>query len=130
MPSEINLDEHYGNINGKFEAGERHYSRSGRNFRLEQDASSVKLFAELMDCEGEWHDAEVDLSDCVVNQKGKLAFLKQYVHDTAITYTHSNMCCSDEEFVREDWTPTVAEHTPVVGEAVAGLHTGEDKEVS
>ncbi|KAI1763214.1 CNVH-domain-containing protein [Hypoxylon sp. FL1150] len=111
VPSEIDLDQHYGNINGKFEAGERHYSRSGRNVRLEQDATSVKLFAELADCEGEWHEAEVDISECIVNDKGKLAFLKH-----------------DEEFVREDWTPAIVEHTPVMGEAVAGLHTGEDKE--
>ncbi|KAI1771061.1 Cyanovirin-N [Hypoxylon cercidicola] len=111
VPSEIDLDQHYGNINGKFEAGERHYSRSGRNFRLEQDSNTVKLFGELMDCEGAWHDAEIDLSDCIVNEKGKLAFLKH-----------------DEEFVREDWVPTIAEQMPVLGEAVAGLHLGEDKE--
>lgn len=78
-PSELNLDENVGNIGGKFEAGERHYSRSGRNFRLEQDASTVKLVGELMDFDGVYHDAEIDLSDCVVNQKGKLAFFKQYV---------------------------------------------------
>ncbi|XXH02056.1 hypothetical protein Hte_008421 [Hypoxylon texense] len=112
-PSEINLDEHYGNINGKFEAGERHYSRSGRNFRLEQDAraNAVRLLGELMDCEGAWHDADIDISDCIGNQKGNLAFLKH-----------------DEEFVREDWTSSIAEQIPVMGEAIAGLHLGEDKE--
>lgn len=42
----------------------------------------------------------------------------------------TNTYYSDEEFVREDWTPTIAEQIPVMGEAVAGLHLGEDNEVS
>ncbi|KAI1398180.1 Cyanovirin-N [Hypoxylon fuscum] len=110
-PSELNLDENVGNIGGKFEAGERHYSRSGRNFRLEQDASTVKLVGELMDFDGVYHDAEIDLSDCVVNQKGKLAFFKH-----------------DEDFEREDWTHAIGEQIPIFGDAISGLHQGKENE--
>ncbi|KAI0179643.1 CNVH-domain-containing protein [Hypoxylon sp. FL1284] len=109
--SEIDLGQHYGNINGRFEAGERHYGRTGRNFRLDQDSGAVRLLGELMDCEGAWHDAEVDLAECIVNQNGKLAFVKH-----------------EDGFVRQDWQPAIAEQMPVLGEAITGLNLGDDKE--
>ncbi|KAI1207915.1 Cyanovirin-N [Annulohypoxylon truncatum] len=82
--SELNLDENIGNINGKFEAGERHYSRSGRDFKLEQGLDSVKLSAELADYAGAHHPAEIDLAEIVVNRNGKLSFLRPYVYSPTI----------------------------------------------
>ncbi|KAI0887037.1 Cyanovirin-N [Annulohypoxylon maeteangense] len=83
--SELNLDENIGNINGKFEAAERHYSRSGRDFKLEQGLDTVKLSAELADYAGTHHPAEIDLAEIVVNRNGKLAFLRPYVHYPILT---------------------------------------------
>ncbi|OTB03210.1 hypothetical protein M426DRAFT_23998 [Hypoxylon sp. CI-4A] len=110
--SELDLDQYYGNINGKFEADERHYSRSGRNFALDRD---LKLTAELMDHAGEHHQSEIDLSDHIINKRGKLAFVKR-----------------DEPLEKEHWTTSVTEQIPVLGSAVAGLHQlgelgGEDR---
>ncbi|KAI0890991.1 Cyanovirin-N [Annulohypoxylon nitens] len=82
--SELNLDENIGNINGKFEAGERHYSRSGRDFKLEQGLDAVKLSAELADYAGTHHPAEIDLAEIVVNRNGKLSFLRPYVYSPTI----------------------------------------------
>ncbi|KAI1641932.1 CNVH-domain-containing protein [Daldinia loculata] len=108
--SEIDLDEYYGNIGGKFEVDERHYSRSGRNFGLVRDSNSLRLTGELQDYEGVHHPAEVDLSACVVNRKGRLSFSK---HADSIE--------------REHWTSAVAEQVPVFGPAVAALHRSHDE---
>ncbi|OTA53171.1 Cyanovirin-N [Hypoxylon sp. EC38] len=107
--SELNLDENIGNINGKFEAGERHYSRSGRNFRLEHGIDTIKLTAELADYAGDHHAAEIELSDCVINRKGQLDFLRR-----------------DETVDKEQWTTAIADQIPLFGSSVAGLyHLGE-----
>ncbi|KAF3060059.1 hypothetical protein GL218_04684 [Daldinia childiae] len=108
--SEIDLDEYYGNIGGKFEVNERHYSRSGRNFSLARDSNSLRLTGELQDYEGVHHPAEVDLSACVVNRKGRLSFSKPA-----------------DSIEREHWTSAVAEQVPVFGPAVAGLHRSHDE---
>ncbi|KAI1655562.1 CNVH-domain-containing protein [Daldinia decipiens] len=108
--SEIDLDEYYGNIGGKFEVDEKHYSRSGRNFSLKRDSNSLRLIGELQDYEGVHHPAEVDLSACVVNRKGRLSFSKPA-----------------DSIEREHWTSAIAEQVPVFGPAVAGLHRSYDE---
>lgn len=75
-PSEINLDEHYGNRGGAFEVGGGSFSLSGKDFRLQQDPEAVKLVAELMDYGGVYRYAEIDLSKSIINQNGQLAFIK------------------------------------------------------
>ncbi|KAI1453647.1 Cyanovirin-N [Annulohypoxylon moriforme] len=111
--SELNLDENIGNINGKFEAGERHYSRSGRDFKLEQGLDTVKLGAELADYAGTHHPAEIDLAEIVVNRNGKLSFLRP-----------------EEAPSRDNWATTIAEQIPLVGSAIAGLHRVTDEKES
>ncbi|KAI1103378.1 Cyanovirin-N [Jackrogersella minutella] len=110
--SELNLDENIGNINGKFEAGERHYSRSGREFKLEQGLDTVKLIAELADYAGTHHPAEIDLAECIVNRNGQLSFLRP-----------------EETSDKEHWSTAIAEQIPGIGSAIAGLHRlGDDRE--
>ncbi|KAI0379471.1 CNVH-domain-containing protein [Hypomontagnella monticulosa] len=113
--SEINLDQHYGNIGGKFEPASGVYSLSGRDFRLEKNLDSIKLIGELQDYGGVHRPAEIDLSLCVVNRNGQLAF-----------------CKPDETPNREHWKTAIAEQIPVLGSAVAGLHYPQesDNEVS
>ncbi|KAI1803246.1 CNVH-domain-containing protein [Daldinia bambusicola] len=108
--SEIDLDEYFGNIGSKFEIDERHYSRTGRNFRLERESNRLRLFGELQDYEGVHHPAEVDLSACIVNRKGRLSFSKPA-----------------DPVEREHWTTVVAEQIPVFGPAIAGLHRSKDE---
>ncbi|KAI0108798.1 Cyanovirin-N [Hypoxylon sp. NC0597] len=103
--SELNLDENIGNINGKFEAGERHYSRSGRNFHLEHGLDTIKLTAELADYAGDHHAAEIELSDFVINRKGQLDFIRR-----------------DETVDKEHWSTAIADQIPLFGSSVAGLH--------
>jgi hypothetical protein len=76
-PSSINLDEHYGNTQGKFESGERYYSWTGRNFRLKQTLKAVMLVGELRDGNNVYRNAEVDLGICIVNKQSHLEFVKQ-----------------------------------------------------
>ncbi|KAK6952719.1 hypothetical protein Daesc_005013 [Daldinia eschscholtzii] len=108
--SEIDLDEYYGNIGGKFEIDERHYSRTGRNFKLERDSNRLRLVGELQDYEGVHHPTEVDLSACIVNRRGRLSFSKPA-----------------DSIEREHWTTVVAEQVPVFGPAIAGLHRSKDE---
>lgn len=149
--SEIDLDEYYGNIGGKFEVDERHYSRSGRNFGLARDSNSLRLTGELQDYEGVHHPAEVDLSACVVNRKGRLSFSKPYVCHyvlqafarlvlAPLPSTYLSLCyefkssigslpflSSADSIEREHWTSAVAEQVPVFGPAVAALHRSHDE---
>ncbi|KAI1385973.1 Cyanovirin-N [Hypoxylon trugodes] len=104
--STIDLDDYYGNINGRFEANERHFSRSGRNFGLEHDIHALRLTGDVMDYAGEHHHSEIDISECVVNSKGHLAFNKP--DETA-------------ERDQDHWATTIAEPIPLVGSAVASL---------
>jgi hypothetical protein len=73
----VDLNEHYGNIRGEFESGEKYYAHTGQSFRLEVSPNAVKLIGELQDGSHVYRSAEVDLSVCIVNQNGSLVFVKQ-----------------------------------------------------
>lgn len=75
-PSAVNLDEHYGNTWGEFDCRSAQYSRSGQNFRLKQTSKAVLLIGQLGDGLHKDRDAEVDLSTCIVNQQGRLTFVR------------------------------------------------------
>ncbi|KAI1468165.1 CNVH-domain-containing protein [Daldinia caldariorum] len=149
--SEIDLDEYFGNIGSKFEIDERHYSRTGRNFRLERESNRLRLFGELQDYEGVHHPAEVDLSACIVNRKGRLSFSKPYVCHyvlkaftrlvlAPLPSTYLSLCYEFKSSIgslpflpsadpteREHWTTVVAEQIPVFGPSIAGLHRSKDE---
>jgi hypothetical protein len=74
--SEVDLNAHYGNTQGKFVSGESGFKDAGRNFALELSESSVMLKGELND-EGSCVGAEVDVSICVVVKDGGFEFVKQ-----------------------------------------------------
>ncbi|KAI2466958.1 Cyanovirin-N [Annulohypoxylon bovei var. microspora] len=147
--SELNLDENIGNINGKFEAGERHYSRSGRDFKLEQGLDAVKLGAELADYAGTHHPSEIDLAEIVVNRNGKLSFLRPYVSIPTVKTCVSTVLSfairtcttwdepgwltvssSEENPSKDKWATTIAEQIPLVGSAIAGLYRVVDERES
>ncbi|KAI8966305.1 CNVH-domain-containing protein [Daldinia sp. FL1419] len=152
--SEIDLDEYYGNINGKFEVDERHYSRTGRNFSLVRDSNHLRLTGELQNYEGIHHPAEIDLSACIVNRKGRLSFSKPYVCHyvlqafarlvlAPLPSTYLSLCyefkssigslpflSSAEPIEREHWTSIVTELVPVFGPAAAGLQRVKDEDRS
>eukprot|EP00039_Didymoeca_costata_P027021 m.17235 g.17235 ORF g.17235 m.17235 type:complete len:235 (+) comp5953_c0_seq2:153-857(+) len=67
--SELNLDSHIGNINGKFDVG-KNFSNSARNIRLE----GAILRCGLKDAEGNWHPAKLDLDAIIDNHNGHLKF--------------------------------------------------------
>ncbi|KAL9101179.1 MAG: hypothetical protein Q9163_003538 [Psora crenata] len=97
--STVDLNEYYGNIRGEFKSGEKHYAWTGRNFRLEDSSKSVKLIGELKDGSHVYRAAEVDISICVVNQNGRLTFIKQTVKKeqaarALATCTNSTIVCA------------------------------------
>ena len=69
-PATLNLDRCLGNDNGTFAWGGVNFSRSARNVSL----MFPFLSAELRDCQGRWHDAEVDLAQRVENVNGALRY--------------------------------------------------------
>ena len=73
------MNEHYANVRGSFESGNRHFAYTGRNFRLNISPTALKLVGELQDGDHIYRPAEVDLAICIVNQRGRLAFVKQWV---------------------------------------------------
>ncbi|KAI1378137.1 hypothetical protein F4677DRAFT_36160 [Hypoxylon crocopeplum] len=104
-PSEVNLDEYYGNIGGKFEAGQNNYSLSGRDFRLEQSLDAVKLIGELRDYGGVFQYAEIDLSTHIVNRQGHLSVLEH-----------------DGWFKTDHWATVIMEQIPVLGAAIEDVY--------
>ncbi|KAI2616759.1 hypothetical protein GGR54DRAFT_649186 [Hypoxylon sp. NC1633] len=110
-PSALDLDHHYGNIGGRFEAGRENFSLTGRNLRLELDANAAKLVGEIKDYDGEYRASEIDLSVCVVNRQGQLVFEE-----------------NDGWFKKDHWITSISDQIPVLGEALAGLIRFGDNE--
>lgn len=77
--SEINLNDHYANISGRFRSDDRGYAATGREFSLEVCPTALKLVGELRDCLVEYQMAETDLDVCIVNDNGQLKLLTQKV---------------------------------------------------
>jgi hypothetical protein len=74
--AEIDLDAHFGNDNGKFNAGGSHFSHSAKDVHL----NGFALCASLKKEDGKWVDAIYDLDTCIENIDGQLRFQKQYVY--------------------------------------------------
>lgn len=75
--AEIDLSKHYSNDHGKFSSEGTNYHCTGHGFRLESTSNAVKLVGELGDGRVGNKHAEVDLSICIVVQKGKFVFVRQ-----------------------------------------------------
>ena len=71
--SEIDLNTHYGNKEGKFISGGAGFKSTGRHFALEHGESSLVLKGELY-ANGGCMEAEIDLSACIVVKDGKFVF--------------------------------------------------------
>ncbi|KAI5117143.1 hypothetical protein M0805_000070 [Coniferiporia weirii] len=104
-PSSIDLNDHYANSNGSFVSDDNHFVHTSRNLSLQVTSESVLLSADLRDWNSEYQYAEVDLSICIVNDNGRLAFVKH-----------------DGLFGRDGILAKFFESVPFVGFIVAGIH--------
>ncbi|KAF1963065.1 Cyanovirin-N [Byssothecium circinans] len=75
--SEIDLNSHYSNINGTFHSDDRGYAATGKSFRLEVNPTALTLVGELRNYSHNYQKAEANLSVCIVNDNGRLKFVKQ-----------------------------------------------------
>jgi hypothetical protein len=91
--TEIDLNDHYANRNASFVSADGHfYYTSDKNLTLNIENGAAMLRCKLCDYDNEYHDAEVDISICIVNLDGRFAFVEQYVgfscgRDPAPAYT-------------------------------------------
>ncbi|CAG8315683.1 unnamed protein product [Penicillium salamii] len=74
--SELNLNEIIGNNDGQFAWGGGGFldSADDISFELEGDDNVPVLRAKLKDVEGEEHDADINLAECIGNDNGQLVF--------------------------------------------------------
>ncbi|KAF7172648.1 hypothetical protein CNMCM5623_004798 [Aspergillus felis] len=72
----INLDEFLGNENGHFQWDGVNFSQSAENvhFAIEGGGSVPVLRARLADVDGEYRDADVNLSERIENIDGRFVF--------------------------------------------------------
>ena len=131
--SQIDLNDHYANIRGSFESGDRHFASTGRNFHLQLTSSALNLLGELQDGDHIFRSAQVDLSICIVNQSGRLTFVKQYVHNLiipAIKEISTNAKLSSDSFLdRDGWLTRFLERLPLIGFVVSGIQLLAGNEV-
>ncbi|CDM29696.1 hypothetical protein DTO013E5_6077 [Penicillium roqueforti] len=74
--STIDLDHHIGNDNGHFhwDGGDFHASAENVRFDREGEYGVPVLRAVLRDVDGEGHDADINLSERIGNDNGRLVF--------------------------------------------------------
>ncbi|KAL3451525.1 Cyanovirin-N [Aspergillus insuetus] len=75
--AELNLDEILGNDNGQFQWGGENFSHTaeGTFFDIEGGASVPILRAGLKNEEGDWNEADVNLSERIGNDNGSFVFV-------------------------------------------------------
>ncbi|KAI0445135.1 hypothetical protein F4803DRAFT_509522 [Xylaria telfairii] len=108
-PSEIDLNEYYGNDNGDLVTG-RHFYDNARNVSIQPSSHSLLLKAELKGnhwLSGDrWKASEIDLVTSLLVSNGCLVFEKH-----------------DGPFDREGAVTKFFERVPFVGFVVAGIHS-------
>jgi len=76
--SSIDLNDHLGNKDGKFVTGSNHFIYTATNIRM--DGNSPVLLAQMKNYDHDYVDASIDLSTCITNNNGILAYNEsQYV---------------------------------------------------
>jgi hypothetical protein len=116
--AEIDLDNCFSNVNGKFLAGGAHFSRSAKDVHL----NGLTLCASLKKENGKWVDATYNLDSCIENIDGTLLFQKQYVLLLPKHLWDSiSSLLSDGFFDRDGTAVRFLQNVPVVGFIVAGI---------
>ncbi|KAK7039079.1 hypothetical protein VNI00_010243 [Paramarasmius palmivorus] len=103
-PSEIDLNEHYANNNGRFASNDRGFYHTSKDLKVNISNEGVILRGKLRDDSGRWRSAKVDLSVCIVNMGGGFRFV---YHDSLLG--------------RDGQVAQQSQHVPVVGLVVAAL---------
>lgn len=75
--SSINLNDYFGNRNGCFDAGDKHFASTATEIRLETSNGRCVLHARLRDYKKNYKDTEYELDKCIENLNGRLHFEKQ-----------------------------------------------------
>ncbi|KAF3210123.1 hypothetical protein TWF192_003238 [Orbilia oligospora] len=87
--SDINLDDHYGNIEGRIESGSSHLFKTGDEFQLCPSPSEVRLRGHLrchprwrprsrrLSNHTTWNNHDINLAHSIVNGDGKLEFTRR-----------------------------------------------------
>ena len=74
---ELDLDDHYKNVNGHFVTG-KDFSSSSRNISIELSGQSLFLKAELASDSGDsWNETQADLAVDIFIRHGQFVFEKQ-----------------------------------------------------
>lgn len=73
--SEIALNDHIGNKEGRFDVGGRDFSFTARDVRLEGD---VALCADLRSSDGHWHQDSINLDALIENDDGRLVCIADF----------------------------------------------------
>ncbi|RYP82889.1 hypothetical protein DL770_005496 [Monosporascus sp. CRB-9-2] len=76
VEAEINLDDHIGNNDGRFEWGGNGFSQTaeGIHFSIEGGGNVPVLRARLQNLEGEFVDADLNLAERFANENGRFVF--------------------------------------------------------
>ncbi|RYO96118.1 hypothetical protein DL763_003408 [Monosporascus cannonballus] len=79
VDAEIDLDEFIGNDNGRFDWSGKEFSHTAEDisFSIEGGDSVPVLRARLRDVNGEFHNADVNLSERIGNQNGSFVFISK-----------------------------------------------------
>ncbi|KAF7361092.1 CNVH-domain-containing protein [Mycena sanguinolenta] len=104
---EIDLNNHYANINGHFRSnpGDRNFFQTARNVHLGEAGQSFILMAELRVGTG-WRNAQVNLAEDMVNNYSRLLFIGRFTSPPTFW----------QRFLE------VFEGVPFVGFVVAGIY--------
>ncbi|KAK6517588.1 hypothetical protein TWF281_004238 [Arthrobotrys megalospora] len=89
--SEINLDNHYGNVEGRIQSGSSHLFKAGDGFQLRPSASELRLHGHLR-CNPRWRPKsrrsagqvlwnrhDIDLASSIRNRDGQFGFVNRSV---------------------------------------------------
>ncbi|KAK6338518.1 hypothetical protein TWF730_002581 [Orbilia blumenaviensis] len=126
--SEINLDDYYGNIEGRIEPGSSYLFKTGDGFQVCPSSSEVRLRGHLR-CHPRWRPKsrrreshvtwnyhDIDLSHSIINKNGQFGFIRRA---GALNKPYQLAVPSSEEVLRKISIPGTVDLIPGNEEQVA-----------